>query len=73
MFMKQNDPDGENEDFGRVDHQTFIAGRTGRPLDVLIDSAGAIVGLLFYSTYYIVYKSGYKRALQENEAYEVNK
>lgn len=54
-------------------HQTFIAGRTGRPLDVLIDSAGAIVGLLFYSTYYIVYKSGYKRALQENEDYEVNK
>ena len=42
-------------------HQTFVAGRTGRPLDVIIDSIGAIFGLLFYSTYHIVYKNGYKK------------
>ncbi|HJJ16112.1 MAG TPA: VanZ family protein [Clostridiaceae bacterium] len=48
-------------------HQTFVAGRTGQPLDVLIDSAGALVGLVFYSTYHIVFKSGYKKAKKEME------
>lgn len=42
-------------------HQTFVAGRTGQPLDVVIDSAGAIAGLLFYSTYHITYKLGYRK------------
>ena len=48
-------------------HQTFVAGRTGQSLDVLIDSAGALVGLVFYSTYHIVFKSGYKKAKKEME------
>lgn len=48
-------------------HQTFVAGRTGQILDVFIDSIGAIGGLLFYSTYQIVYVSGIKkgRSLEE--------
>ena len=29
-------------------HQTFIPGRAGQVMDVFIDSAGAIVGVLFY-------------------------
>ena len=48
-------------------HQTFVAGRTGQPLDVIIDSLGAIVGLLFYSTYHLVYRSGYKKAIEEKD------
>lgn len=47
-------------------HQTFVSGRTGQVLDVLIDSAGALVGLLFYSTYHLVYRNGYKKAISEN-------
>lgn len=46
-------------------HQTFVAGRTGQLLDVIIDTTGGIVGILFYSTYQIVYKLGYKKALKE--------
>ena len=46
-------------------HQTFVAGRTGQLLDVIIDSAGAAVGLLFYSTYQLVYINGYRKALKE--------
>lgn len=46
-------------------HQTFVAGRTGQLLDVIIDTAGGVVGILFYSTYQIVYKLGYKKALNE--------
>lgn len=46
-------------------HQTFVAGRTGQLLDVIIDTAGGIIGILFYSTYQIVYKLGYKKALKE--------
>ena len=46
-------------------HQTFIKGRTGQALDVAIDSAGAIVGVVFYSTYHIVYKFGYRRGEDE--------
>lgn len=48
-------------------HQNFVAGRTGQILDVIIDSLGAIVGIVFYSTYHIVYKIGYKKALEGNE------
>lgn len=48
-------------------HQTFVAGRTGQILDVCIDSAGAICGLLFYSTYQIVYISGMKKGLSLKE------
>lgn len=48
-------------------HQTFVNGRTGRLLDVAIDSAGALVGILFYSTYYISYKCGYKKGLEEKD------
>lgn len=47
-------------------HQTFVAGRTGQLMDIIIDSAGAIAGILFYSTYHFVYRSGYKKALKEN-------
>lgn len=46
-------------------HQTFVAGRTGQLMDVLIDSAGAVAGLVFYSTYHIVYKNGYKKAIND--------
>lgn len=46
-------------------HQTFVAGRTGQLMDVIIDSVGALVGILFYSTYQFVYQCGYKKALQE--------
>jgi VanZ family protein len=50
-------------------HQTFVSGRTGRPLDVIIDSAGALIGMMFYTTYYIVYKIGVKRG-SKNEREE---
>lgn len=48
-------------------HQIFVNGRTGRLLDVGIDSLGAIIGILFYTTYYLMYKSGYKKAKEELE------
>ena len=48
-------------------HQTYVAGRTGQTMDVIIDSIGAIVGLIFYTTYHIVYKNGYRNALKEIE------
>ncbi|MBO5478808.1 MAG: VanZ family protein [Clostridia bacterium] len=51
-------------------HQTFVSGRTGQPLDVLIDSAGAMIGILIYTTYYIVYKNGYKKGIEESESQE---
>lgn len=46
-------------------HQTFVAGRTGQFKDVIIDSMGAIFGIIFYTTYHIVYKNGYNKALEE--------
>ena len=46
-------------------HQTFVAGRTGQMMDVIIDSLGALVGIFFYTTYHIVYKNGYNKALEE--------
>lgn len=51
-------------------HQTFVAGRTGQLLDVIIDTTGGIIGILFYSTYQIVYKLGYKRALKEQTSHK---
>lgn len=48
-------------------HQTFVKGRTGQVMDVLIDSAGAVVGTLFYTTYHIVYKAGYRSGLKDSE------
>lgn len=39
----------------------------GQVMDVLIDSAGAVVGLLFYSTYHFVYKSGYRNGRRSFE------
>lgn len=48
-------------------HQTFVNGRTGQVLDVLIDTAGAVVGTLFYTTYHIVYKAGYRSGQIELE------
>lgn len=47
-------------------HQTFVAGRTGQIKDVIIDTAGGIVGLLFYGTYYYIYKRGYKAGINKN-------
>ena len=52
-------------------HQTFVNGRTGQLLDVAIDTAGAFVGILFFSTYHIVYKCGYKRGIKENKPSEI--
>lgn len=46
-------------------HQTLVVGRTGQFLDVIIDTAGALVGTLFYGTYYVVYKMG--KNTEENE------
>ena len=46
-------------------HQTFVVGRTGQFLDVLIDTGGATVGAIFYSTYHLIYTRGYKRAIKD--------
>lgn len=46
-------------------HQTFVVGRTGQLKDVLIDSIGGICGIIFYGTYYLVYKLGYKRGVEK--------
>ena len=48
-------------------HQTFVAGRTGAVKDVLIDTAGGLMGILLYGSYYFVYKRGYNRGLKEKE------
>lgn len=47
-------------------HQTFVAGRTGQFSDVLIDTAGACVGVLVFSSYYIVWKIGNRNNIEEN-------
>ena len=47
-------------------HQTFVKGRTGDIKDVLIDTAGGLVGILFYGTYYIFYRIGYKKGLKDS-------
>lgn len=41
-------------------HQTFVDGRTGQFSDVLIDTAGACVGILLFSSYYAVWWIGNK-------------
>ena len=46
-------------------HQSFVDGRTSDFKDVLIDSAGGLCGILFYGTYYFIYRKGYKRGLEE--------
>ena len=48
-------------------HQTFVSGRTGDIKDVLIDTAGALVALLFYGTYYYVYRKGFNKGLNEKK------
>ncbi len=48
-------------------HQTFVIGRTGQLKDVLIDSIGGMCGIIFYSTYYFVYKLGYKRGVKDEK------
>lgn len=49
-------------------HQIFVPGRAGRFSDVLIDSFGALAGILFY-----IWLSGKIRFLQKNEGnYEKN-
>lgn len=42
-------------------HQTFVDGRTGQFLDVLIDTIGAWVGILVFSSYYLVWWAGRKQ------------
>ncbi len=63
-------------------HQTFVEGRTGQITDVLIDSAGALTGVLLYGTYYISYRLGYRRCsielldeqdLEDTKTQKVNK
>lgn len=51
-------------------HQTFVDGRTGQFSDVLIDTAGACVGILLFSSYYLVWYIGQRKATstQENDA-----
>lgn len=39
-------------------HQTFVDGRTGQMMDVMIDTAGACVGTLLFSSYYLVWRIG---------------
>lgn len=51
-------------------HQTFVNGRTGQLLDVIIDSAGAVVGIVFYTTYEISYKLGFRKGKNEIETSE---
>ena len=39
-------------------HQTFVEGRTGQFMDVIIDTSGAFLGALFFGTYYLAYWIG---------------
>ena len=39
-------------------HQTFVDGRTGQMMDVMIDTAGACVGALLFSSYYLTWNLG---------------
>lgn len=39
-------------------HQTFVDGRTGQFMDVLIDTTGACVGTLLFSSYYLAWWIG---------------
>ncbi len=42
-------------------HQTFIAGRCGTPTDVLIDSCGAVVGIII--SYIIIYRLAIRKCV----------
>lgn len=53
-------------------HQTFVNGRTGQILDVIIDFIGSVVSMIFFSSYHIIYKSGYKKGIKENQKVETN-
>lgn len=48
-------------------HQTFVDGRTGAVKDVLIDTVGGVGGILFYGSYYFIYRRGYNRGLKDKE------
>ena len=48
-------------------HQMSVSGRSAQALDVVIDSIGAAIGIIFYTTYHLVYKRGYRRAIKEIE------
>lgn len=48
-------------------HQTFVPGRTGQFKDVIIDSIGGMAGILFYVTYYIVYRRGVRTGKIESK------
>lgn len=37
-------------------HQTFVDGRTGQMMDIAIDTTGACVGVLLFSSYYITWQ-----------------
>lgn len=39
-------------------HQTFVDGRTGQFSDVLVDAAGASMGIILFSSYYFVWRCG---------------
>ena len=47
-------------------HQTFVENRTGDIKDVLIDTMGGLAGILFYGTYYYVYRRGYNAGIKQN-------
>ena len=42
-------------------HQSFVDGRTSDFKDVIIDSVGGSCGIIFYGSYYFIYKLGYKK------------
>ena len=47
-------------------HQTHVKDRTGDIKDVLIDTLGGVAGILFYGTYYYVYRRGYNAGIKHN-------
>ena len=54
-------------------HQTFVDGRSGSIKDVIIDTIGGVFGILLYSSYYFIYKKGYKKGINEiNKVGELN-
>lgn len=54
-------------------HQTFVNGRTGQILDVFIDTVGALGGALVYTSFYIVYKNGYKKGLEHYDKKKIDR
>lgn len=45
-------------------HQTFVDGRTGQMMDVMIDTAGACVGMSLFSSYFMIYLLGFSHKCQ---------